>query len=1759
MVRVTDDLALSPEALTLYHAADPLLGHLPVLAFHGPSTTANFTHNSSRIQVHVYSAAGFQSFPRLTISPQSDFYGVVTHLPREFQGDDVCRGLAFALYKYFCELPDALKSHLKREHPTTRGHRPGSAPTLFGEQHAADLAQAMVGAGPGVTAHVIKTLQAGALQTQHVSNIDLDFVLPPGAVSVPQEPQDLDLDELDDDDDAILDPTLKQYSAAYTPLVKLFGEPVFLPTAKLRRAPSRPSSLNHHRSKTFSRDSKVELRMQLGELVDTEERYVLKLNELVKHVADEFRSDAFSHENRHLQASIDKLFPRSVDRILQVNAAFMQDLRRVMDESEEDAVRDLDVAYTGSASSRNMLASNANPNASAKKDPSGALAMAKAFLEWFPKFTDCYQEYIRASQHFPQLLNTLLDSTSPISNPFRDRVVQTTGEQVLRSILIEPVQRLPRYSLFIDQIVGCLPITHPALQVMLKARDIITNICSMDDPLDDDEEGDGTGKTSRTIHRLRNLVESWPYDLAPRGRLILAADFHELAAPYLYDADALAVGPQDGAGLFLLFNDCLVLVNKKASPDRETTPNGRDLLREIDKPSPAGLLASMTNAAGGPGSYDFSFGGWHALADVRFTESADGRCIWMTAINDIKGVRAKKGSRCFAMQESYEAKAARWSEDVTKARIEGRFSERERETPTWTLRSVRLPETSSDGSLNRTLGLHAAVFQEAAEQLIEGRREPAPVRIVFDNHLGTKGAPVGHYGVEVVVEVRTVAAGSGSNPKSDARLVMNTAGLNGKKYSDDIAVEDFLPTLTRRITQLTSTQHSASNPRLVPALVSYHTRTLRSLEFSVPAVRTPANDIAAVTGSSSRTEKTRSFLASSPVKLFSSFLGGTPGGSAANANANTNTSSANLTESIYASMRLQRSQSTTSRPAILQQSLLQAPSLQHTQSEVSSLSGSIRDRSGAAFSESINGGSSGEGAAPENPLVRLEQTFTGYVAALQSRKGQFVARTLLNRNAPSSADELSVNVLYNRMNESPFDWEEASVDLPADVVFAAFEKFTHIAWRDHMGTIMTIQALDALQERAIYLQKKVPGDFADFVHYLFGDMAPQNRRAFTALIKLLADLLQGCSDDGDRGALTLAFADVLVAGSAEPAHNYINLLDRLVDDCDRIFDSIGSGYAQQQQRLAPASASSSSGTASYEPSLSASFRTHKSATPSLTSNTSSLRRKFGLEGLLRQNSTAGDPAQIESEREFREREKEKTSMWRSLSKHRHPATGESASLARATAAHYVNRSRSIDMGNPSPSGLHGGFAAYAGGSGAFAVAGRRPGSRDRPPVAGAFSVNDDGASSLSFSSSISSQRPGSANRPPSSHKQLETIGEPADDRHEGGHGQGDYSQGDYSQGDNQGDSQGQGKSAKAAKKKRRSSLSDLKGLMAAATLDDPLSPGSSNRADVPVSPPAARTQTSRVDDAAPPRTPLRTTKTTSEKVNASTPRGPSPSKIPISPPSLTHTHSGSHARTQSFPPPLLARHQSLQTSSRQKENTGAMGGSPATSYIPTLKSGRSVLAPPPGTPGSGTGTGTGPASASPTRLLPPSPTKAVGASSSSGTGGSGRLRLQSPQKLRERLQSEKRAVEEVDASLRSELTRISRDMARVSSSHPTSDSLAAAVRSLEKLLPQRIQEVADRQASLEQSMEASVRASEAKVRGIDQLYKEATAENELLYEKFNVELAKIVRALRGKGREDKEDLVSRLKEQSEETARLKRENARLQRETVSLRAMLKEQ
>jgi hypothetical protein len=238
------------------------------------------------------------------------------------------------------------------------------------------------------------------------------------------------------------------------------------------------------------------------------------------------------------------------------------------------------------------------------------------------------------------------------------------------------------------------------------------------------------------------------------------------------------------------------------------------------------------------------------------------------------------------------------------------------------------------------------------------------------------------------------------------------------------------------------------------------------------------------------------------------------------------------------------------------------------------------------------------------------------------------------------------------------------------------------------------------------------------------------------------------------------------------------------------------------------------------------------------------------------------------------------------------------------------------------------------------------------------------------------------------------------------------------------------------------------------------------------------------------------------------------------------------------------------------------------SNIPVLRGAPRDLAPAPvfGTPAFSNITTTGRKASGATSSIP-SPTKSSSSPQKLRLQSPQRLRLQSPQKLRERLMNEAKAIDEAEAGLQSELSKIGEEMARLSAGSGSASRgggadvgrIAEAVRRLESRIPVVVKELSGRNEAVRKELERSLVAAETKAKGLDQLYKEASAENEILYERFNGELGKIVRALKGKGREDREELVGKVREGSEEVGRMRRENARLRREMVSLRALLKAQ
>jgi hypothetical protein len=569
-----------------------------------------------------------------------------------------------------------------------------------------------------------------------------------------------------------------------------------------------------------------------------------------------------------------------------------------------------------------------------------------------------------------------------------------------------------------------------------------------------------------------------------------------------------------------------------------------------------------------------------------------------------------------------------------------------------------------------------------------------------------------------------------------------------------------------------------------------------------------------------------------------------------------------------------------------------------------------------------------------------------------------------------------------------------------------------------------------------------PGEFEEFFRTTISDFSPQNQRALRAIIQLLAELLDGTSNDGDRGVLTAAFAEMLVP--AGNANDFISLMDRLVQDIEALF------AVQTPGLLTPNYGSVDS-------------RGRSTAGGSISSNTS-LRKRFGFGTLTRENSKSENESKVGS-------------LWRSLSKNSHGPDSQPSSVSKAGHA-SLGRSNSTDTGRQSP---------------------KRPSSRDRPTVLGAFTF-ENGSVTGNNRSFVGA---------------LGTIGEVPP-------------------------------TAGPPRKKRRSSLSDLKTLQDAN--DVPTWSSQSPRRPEP------RSRDTR-QSSAEPQTPLRTTPSAIKHASA----------IP------TPTRLGSPMRKENSPGNVLDRAGSVRPKSmamktemsdevtikshgpvkRRSERGDSVSG------IPSLKS-----------TASSAGLSERPGSGNTIKMPPSSrgPTK-TGAATAAGP--PKKLRMQSPQKLRERLQNQQRDIDSASLDLQNELSAIGHELdARTiprlttqSSAPPTSSpsktgSAESRMATLEKHLKTTLETLSSRTASIGQDVSTSLQVSEARAKHLDQLYRELNAENEALYARFNEELEKVTSSAR-KGKAD-EEVQRRLKASEEESARLRKENARLKREVAGLKAQIRE-
>jgi len=667
----------------------------------------------------------------------------------------VCRGLAFALLKYFSEIPETAKE-IWKEKASMSSH---SKPKLFSETHAASLASRMQQLSRGK--QLIEEVNA-VLAAQSLSYLDAEVILPPGSIRVPAASSTQEELILQDDD-------LGFRYAKYPSLVKLFGESLFLPTSKVRRAPSKTTPIGH--GTMASTNQMMMLKSEIYELVETEERYVNKMTDLVGQVAEDFRSAADVCE-KDIQ-TCKRLFPRCLDEIYRLNISFLEECSHVLEEAESTS-RAPNVSDTQLSDENVML-------------------FTKCCLKWFPRFSTPYTEYISAHAGLGEYVKEMASKPDSAMG----KVLSGIGERKLMSMLIEPIQRLPRYSLYLDNMTKQLPTLHPAVKLLLASKDIIAEICAHESASADDTR----------IARLRSMITSWPSDVPTSSRLVAAVDAVELKVPYNNQRPA---SPATGA-ILLLFTTCIVLLECYA----QTTISSRILLAELDQP-----LSTQRHT----GASGLKCTAWWMLSTINTSEFDDGKCIVLSPAHTQATPTMKMQhdrlsatspqTRVFRLSSHYEGKASRWSAEVGKARLEDRYSEATRESPRWDARSF---EPTVLG-----LGLLTAIVEENSEHVLHERTHYAPLRIVIEPSLHKSTIKSSQSGNEIIARITTEDQGW-------SRLEVEVA--NDRPTTDHISTTEVLPVLIRRVTNALQMRSQMRNPAAAHTLYRYNETILRSLEI----------------------------------------------------------------------------------------------------------------------------------------------------------------------------------------------------------------------------------------------------------------------------------------------------------------------------------------------------------------------------------------------------------------------------------------------------------------------------------------------------------------------------------------------------------------------------------------------------------------------------------------------------------------------------------------------------------------------------------------------------------------------------------------------------------------------------------------------------------------------------------------------------------------------------------------------------------------
>ncbi|KAG6833910.1 hypothetical protein H0H87_007921 [Tephrocybe sp. NHM501043] len=293
-----------------------------------------------------------------------------------------------------------------------------------------------------------------------------------------------------------------------------------------------------------ARTDSTALTSVINELVTSERSYVRRLQILKNDYADPLRNFARSKDTAIIPAYEANTLFGNVDNLLPVNEAFLTDLEKMLGPNGPKTVGGVgDVALRHFKDSRGF----------------------EQYKQYYVKREDAQLIFERELSKRSSRFASFIDHIKYQSADPRNRVG-------LRELLMEPVQRIPRYTLLFRTMLKHMALEDPQRARLLEADEIASKIALA--------EADEQTKRAAVFYCLTSAIEGFPPDLFSNSRRFIdCIDVEDVLS------DPTAPVASLHCTLFL-FDDKIVIVKRPGNGEK----SGRVLsgLDELDKVTKAG-------------------------------------------------------------------------------------------------------------------------------------------------------------------------------------------------------------------------------------------------------------------------------------------------------------------------------------------------------------------------------------------------------------------------------------------------------------------------------------------------------------------------------------------------------------------------------------------------------------------------------------------------------------------------------------------------------------------------------------------------------------------------------------------------------------------------------------------------------------------------------------------------------------------------------------------------------------------------------------------------------------------------------------------------------------------------------------------------------------------------------------------------------------------------------------------------------------------